>query len=92
MNVTLNYLGQLRHIAGVEAERIECPDSALLTHVLKDVSTRHEGPFAKILLDDADRLRPSVMILVNEVPIGKGSVVELHDGDQVTLLPAIAGG
>lgn len=47
--------------------------------------------FSRVLLD-GDMVRPSVLALLNDTPIDKANPPALRDGDQLTLLPAIAGG
>ena len=92
MNITLTYFGQLRQLAGVESETRTFEDGASLTGLLEDVAAGHGERFGAILFDENHALRPSVMILVNETPVDKGSLPSLSDQDKVSLLPAIAGG
>ena len=92
MNISLHYLGQLRHIAGVESEEHSVADTTTLIDLLQQVAAGHDEGFGRILFDDAGALRASVMVLINDAPVEKASPPALADGASVTLLPAIAGG
>ena len=92
MNVTVSYLGQLRHIAGIETEDRSVPDGASLTDVLKELAAGYDEQFGRILFDEAGVLRGSMMVLINDALVMKDALPNLNNGDRVTLLPAIAGG
>ena len=92
MKITLHYLGPLRYAAGMDAETWQGGENALLTQALNEAASRHPEQFATILFDARGELRPSLLVLVNEVPVDRNPLPRLHDGDEVTLLPAIAGG
>jgi len=92
MKVTVKYFGQLRQVAGVESESGECPAGTTAQDYLKNVAKRYEATFYRILFDERGALRPSVILVINDAPIGKGQPCILKDNDQVTLLAAIAGG
>ena len=92
MNITINYFGQLRQIAGMESESREAADGAPLADILAQAAENYDQQFGAILFDDNQALRASVMVLVNDVPADKDSLPALSDQDKVSLLPAIAGG
>ena len=92
MKITITYFGQLRQVVGAESEVAESAGPATLPAVLADLSARHGPDYRRIALDDAGDLRPSLIILVNGAPVAKGAAPALADGDEVTILPAIAGG
>lgn len=92
MYVVLNYMGQLRQLAGTESERKEYSEPVSLLEVLRDAAGGHDPRFAKILFTDEGELRRSVMVLVNEATVSKDPLPSLSDGDEVTLLTPIAGG
>ena len=91
MNVTLQLLGQLRHLAGEDELALSVEDGASLTDFLEGVANEQGDEFTNILLDSG-AIRSSMMVLVNEVPVDKSAPPALSDGDTITLLPAIAGG
>jgi molybdopterin converting factor small subunit len=92
VKITVKYFGQLRQVAGVEGEDGECPAETTVQDYLKNVAKRHEATFSRILFDEQDRLRPSVIVAINDAVVGRGRPCILKDNDQVTLLAAIAGG
>ena len=92
MNVTIKYMGQLRHIADKDSEQIECGEGAGLVDVLRLAANAYDDAFARILFDEAGAIRQSVMIMVNDKPISKETAGAICDGDSMTILAAIAGG
>ncbi len=92
MKVTLTYYGQLRQIAGVESQSSEYPHPIGLGDLIADLGKRYGPDFGKILFDESNRLRPSVIILLNDALVAREPLPLLKDGDKVVLLPAIAGG
>lgn len=92
MNVTVNYFGQLRQIVGRDSEPRECADSMGLGDLLADLAGEHGSEFRGMLMDEAGELRAYLLILVNGETIDKKAVCPLQDGDEITLLPPIAGG
>ena len=92
MKVTLNYFGQLRHIADKEAEDRDCPVGSSIADVVKEAADEYGEDFGIIVFDETGQLRPSLMVLVNEVPANKDALPGLQENDRITLLAAIAGG
>ncbi|MBP8130009.1 MAG: MoaD/ThiS family protein [Candidatus Hydrogenedentes bacterium] len=92
MNITVHLLGQLGHIAGRDSVAVEAEDAASVREVVLHVTAAHGASFREIVFTPDGAFRPSLMVLCNEVPIDKDAPPKLRDGDQVTLLTAIAGG
>ena len=92
MNVTFSYFGQLRQFADKESESREFPDGTPLAEAIKSVVDEYGEGFSRVLLDEDGGVRPSVMVLVNDVPADKSALPELKDNDKISLLAAIAGG
>ena len=92
MKLTLNYFGQLRQAAGVATESLDQPDSISLKQLLIDRADGFGGEFKKILLDQNSQPRPSVLVIINNIAADRQSPPALQDGDEITLMPAIAGG
>ncbi|QNP63515.1 MoaD family protein [Streptomyces genisteinicus] len=63
-----------------------------LADLLADLETRHTGIQARIV--DGDQLRRFVNVYLNDEDVRflDGISTELSDGDNVTILPAVAGG
>ncbi len=92
MRVTVQYMGQLGHLAERSEESRELPEGASLLSLLEGLSAQYGEAFGHIVFTGENRIRPSMMVLVNDVPVEKTTPPVLRDGDQVTLLAAIAGG
>jgi molybdopterin converting factor small subunit len=91
MPITFHYYAQVRQAADVEAEPVDRADAASLGAALAALAGRHGPEFRALVLDDAGRIRPSLLVLVNGQP-ARDPGRALADGDEVTLLSAIAGG
>lgn len=92
MKVRIKYFGQLREMAGVEEEAGEPSEGNDLKAVLEERARSHGDDFRRVIFNRGGRLRPSVMILVNGDPVDKARPPKLEDGDEITVLAAIAGG
>lgn len=92
MRITVHLLGQLRHLAARDSVSIEVGEGATVSDVVMQVAAGYDEAFRAIVLDAQGALRPSLMVLHNDIPIDKASAPRLREGDQVTLLTAIAGG
>jgi MoaD family protein len=92
MKINVNFNGQLRQISGKECEELEIADDAGIDSLVSNLAKSYGSEFKKILVDESGRVRASVIVLVNDVPVEKGAPPPLKDGDAVSLLPAIAGG
>ncbi len=92
MKITINYFGQLGQFAGKMSETRQCRDRLGLSELLSDVARDYGGNFRRLVVDDRGHPRPSLLIAVNGEAAPGGSSPALSDGDEVTLLPPIAGG
>ena len=88
MKITLTYYAQIRRLAGVETDAVELPDGAT---VLEAVRAAPGAAAARTLvLDDAGRLQPVILAIVNGAPAAPDRV--LRDGDTIALFSPVAGG
>jgi molybdopterin converting factor small subunit len=88
VTIHLMYYAQIRRLAGVETDAIELPDGAT---VLEAVRAAPGAAAARtMVLDDADRLQPVILAVVNGTPAAPDRV--LRDGDTITLFSPVAGG
>lgn len=92
MQVTINLLGQLRHLAACDAVSLEIPDGATVAEAVFALGAEQGAAFLAIVSDEAGALRPSLMVLHNDMPIDKAVPPALRAGDEITLLTAISGG
>ena len=77
----------------VGGERVVAADGSTLRELILNVDQRHPG-FASHLLENGGTQRRFVNIYLNEEDIRfmKGMDTPLKDGDQISIVPAIAGG
>jgi MoaD family protein len=92
MRVTINYFGQLEQLSGRPSEERECREGISLLEVLDALAGQYGADFKTMVMDAAGRPRSSLLIVVNGEVANAATAVEVGDGDEVTLLPPIAGG
>jgi molybdopterin converting factor small subunit len=92
MQVTFNFFSQVRQAAGVESDRVTMDEGADLLATLEEVAARYGDEFRAMVLDPSGGVRPSLIALVNGQPVPRGEKHRLAEGDQVSLISAVAGG
>ena len=92
MKVTLEYFGQLRQAAGIASEQVEAPAATTAQGILKSVATKYGGVFKQVVIDEKGSIRPSLLVVLNDVPMDKEKLQALKDGDRIMLITAISGG
>jgi MoaD family protein len=92
MQITMNYFAQVRRIAGVESEAFNMPGAVDLKTAINESALRHGDEFRALVLDGEQRIRPSLLVLVNGVPVSREAPCPLKDGDVISLMGAVAGG
>jgi molybdopterin converting factor small subunit len=88
--ITVHYSAQARQAAGTSVERVELPVPASLPDLLARIADRHAA-LGPIVLGDGTG-KAGVMIFVGDRQIRSCDRNTLRDGDEITLLPPIAGG
>ena len=91
MAVTVRIPTQLRPLAGGNAT-VSVPGSTV-SEVLKGLEAAHPG-FEDRLFDESGKLRRFVNVYVGgeDIRFLDGLETPVSDGDEVTILPAVAGG
>lgn len=92
MQITVEYLGQLRHLAQTESECREYDSGSSIPDVLSSIAKNHDAVFQSILFDASGSLLSTALILMGDEPVSRDPWPQLSDGDVITLLPPIAGG
>lgn len=92
MKLTIIPYGQLGRLAPPRAPEGDYPEGAPLCEVLELFLAGCDPAAREIVFTAERRLRPSLIVLVNGLPVAKENPGPLKDGDQITLLTAIAGG
>jgi len=92
MTITLKYLAQLRHVAGVGSEPVELAKPCSVKELIQRVAQRRGEPLRRWLINEAGTLQPTILLFLGDVQVTGQEDVELNDGDVITLLSPIAGG
>lgn len=92
MKIRVNYTTQVKAALGLAGEDVELPDASGLPDLLRHLKTLHTEVFSRMVVDQEDRLMPSVLICVGDQQVRPDDDVSLSNGDVVTLLSAISGG
>jgi MoaD family protein len=90
MAITIKIPTQLRAATGGEAE-LEV-DGATVGEALDAVFSQHEGLRERITQDGDLRRFVNVYVSGEDIRFQDGLETALSDGDEVTILPAVAGG
>jgi MoaD family protein len=90
MRISVQYLAQLRHAAGVNEEQIELARPCQVRDLLLQVAQRHGDAVKRLLLDSSGAVHPAILIFVNDEQVDLPEII--RDGDRVTFLSPIAGG
>ena len=91
MAVTVRIPTPLQRLTNGQGE-VQC-DGRTVQELLTDLERRHPGIQARIC-DESGKLRRFVNVFVNEEDIRflQGDQTAIKDGDDVSIIPAIAGG
>ena len=92
MSVTVRIPTPLRKFTG-DQSNVEIA-GATISEVIDNLEAQHGGIKERIVDDETGEVRRFVNIYVNEedIRVLDGSSTAVSDGDQVTIVPAIAGG
>jgi MoaD family protein len=90
MAITIKIPTQLRAATGGEAE-LEV-DGATVGEALDAVFSQHEGLRERITQDGDLRRFVNVYVSGEDIRFQQGLETTINDGDEVTILPAVAGG
>ena len=91
MAVTVKIPTQLRAVTGGEAET-EVEDAATVGEVLDGLYQRYDGLRDRIAVDGDLRRFVNVYVQGEDIRFLEGLDTPVEDGDEVMLLPAVAGG
>ena len=90
MQVTVNYVAQLRRAAACASERLEVEQGLTLDAFLRKLAETRDPAFRALLLGDNGLPRPSLLIFVSGEPTTMADV--LVEADEITILTPMAGG
>ena len=92
MKVTIRFFGQIRQAAGRAAEILELESPITPKDLVERLAQESGDPLRSHLLGADGKLRPSLVLVVGDEQIDVGAAAPLRDGDELTILPPIAGG
>lgn len=96
MKVTVEYLGHIKTIIGVEqAEKLELKDDASVGDLLFLLAEKHGENFKKAIYEPSGLdLKSNFILTVNGLLLNQlnGIETKLKDGDRVVLMPIVSGG
>ena len=92
MKVTLSYHAQVRQAAGTESESIDVPDGGDVLSALRLAAEAHGEAFRTLVLTSAGEVRPSLLILLNSVPVSRSGSKALAEGDEIGVFSPVSGG
>jgi sulfur-carrier protein len=95
MRVKLHTILSFKEIIGARETEISLPERATIKRLLSRMSEMWgDGLSSHLFHPGTDRLLPHITLMVNgrSVQFLSGMETALHDGDEVLLLPPVAGG
>lgn len=96
MKVTVEYLGHIKTIIGVEqAEKLELKNDASVGDLLFLLAEKHGENFKKAIYEPSGLdLKSNFILTVNGLLLNQlnGIETKLKDGDRVVLMPIVSGG
>lgn len=94
MKLRVEYMAQLRTATGRTAEEVELPEQSSLAALLVQLAETCGEETRRHLLGATGQIQSSLLVVVNGAaqPAHTSASLVLQDGDQIVLLPPIAGG
>lgn len=91
MKVTVQLLGQARQLAASDRLVVEAQEGASVNDLLPGVVSGASERLLAVLVED-QKLRRSVMAILDDEAIDPTARDLLQDGDELSLLPPMSGG
>lgn len=94
MNVTISFLSLLSEYFGKELISLSIDENSTIKDLFKRLNIRLGSTFKKKILENPDSLNKYILIGLNgkDIRLLQDLKTILHDGDEISFLPAIAGG
>lgn len=93
-NIKILFLSLLEDIAGTKETTLSLDDDSTIKDILKKLITMYGKDFESIILNNPETLNKYIIISLNGRDIRSLEYMNmnLHNGDELAFLPAIAGG
>lgn len=92
MNIEITYHAQIRLAAGSASEKVAAEPGTTVVALLTARAACHGEAFRRLVLDDHGRVRPGIIVLLNDRPLAPGADPALADGNRISLFSPVAGG
>lgn len=92
MNIEIHYVAQIKNLRGLARETLELDQATTVRGVIDHLVRQQGNEFGQILLNHDGRLRPSILIFVDDAQVDPEAAEPLTDGQTLTLLSPMAGG
>jgi MoaD family protein len=92
MNITIHYLSQFKQLTGKDSEERACAEGMGLCELLAEIASGYDEKLSQCLFEDGNKLRESLVVLINGSVIARELPPQLSDGDEITLLNPVGGG
>jgi molybdopterin converting factor small subunit len=93
LKVTARYYNIIRDIAGVTEQALDLPDDASALSALQALSEHHGPTMSRLLLDAGGGKSIYLSLFLNGKRLADADLARrLSSGDELMLMPAIAGG
>lgn len=92
MKIRIQFSGQLRAAAGTAELDLDLPDGTPAFTLLNHVAQASPAALRGMLLDDAGRSRPGLLVFQNDEQVNLAELGALEPGARFTLMTGISGG
>jgi MoaD family protein len=94
MDIRVVFFGAVRDVLKTAELRAQLPEAASVGTLLEKLGQQRGPAFRKALFAEDGTLWPTVAVLVNgtNIALAQGLATTLRQGDEVAIVPVIAGG
>jgi molybdopterin synthase sulfur carrier subunit len=94
MDVTLRFLGALRHSSGKEKLTMECEKDASIMSLVETLTSQTPALRRNLLDEHLETPKPNALIIINgrEISVLNGLDTKVKDGDEIVFVPVVHGG
>ncbi|NET37435.1 MAG: MoaD/ThiS family protein [Cyanothece sp. SIO1E1] len=92
MEVTVNYLSQLKQVASIASEKVVLAAPYLVQDLVTQLAQKHGEPLSSFLLNAEGTLNNSILVIIGDTQVHWETPVRLKEGDVVSFISPLAGG